>query len=91
MIVNALGLTKVDVTNVPTAEHVVTVYNGNPGLATVTVKVNGKQFVMSSLKAGEKRNIDIASAVLPGDKNAISLSATGASNGTAMVVIWDGV
>ena len=53
VIVNALGLTKVDVTNVPTAEHVVTVMNGNPGLATVTVKVNGKQFVMSSLKAGE--------------------------------------
>jgi hypothetical protein len=91
VIVNALGLTKVDIANVPTAEHVVTVYNGDPGLATVTVKVNGKQFVMSNLKAGEKRNIDIASALLPGDKNAISLSATGSSKGTACVVIWDGV
>ncbi len=30
VIVNALGLTKVDVTNVPTAEHVVTVIQRQP-------------------------------------------------------------
>jgi hypothetical protein len=91
VIVNALGTTKSVSMNVPTAEHFVTVYNGNPGISTVTMKVNGKQFVMTNLKAGETRNLDISAALLPGDQNTITLTAAGSAKGSAIVQIWDGV
>jgi YbbR domain-containing protein len=91
VLINALGTTKSVSVNVPTAEHFVTVYNGNPGISSVTMKVNGKQFVMTNLKASETRNLDISAALLAGDQNTITLTAAGSATGTAIVQIWDGV
>lgn len=77
--------------DVPRAEDRVTITNGKPGVATVEVLVNGKKFKASGLKDGEVRTLDISSAMVPGDYNALQLKATGKPGGSANVMIWDGV
>jgi hypothetical protein len=77
--------------DVPRAEDKVTITNGKPGVATVEVLVNGKKFKASGLKDGEVRTLDISSAMVPGDHNALQLKATGKPGGSANVMIWDGV
>lgn len=78
-------------TDVPRAEDKVTVTNGTPGVATLEVVVNGRKFKMSGLKDGEERTLDISSAMVPGDNNAVKFKVTGKPGTTANVMIWDGV
>jgi hypothetical protein len=77
-------------TDVPEAEHVVTVWNGNPGFKTIAVTVNGQLFKIKSLSPGEQAQIDIASAMRPGD-NAVSLSGKGKKGASATIMLWDGI
>jgi hypothetical protein len=76
--------------NVPPEEHVVTVYNGAPGLTSLDVEVNGKKFKMTALRAGEERTIDVASAVFPGAPSTFVLTSRGKPGGKATVMIWEG-
>jgi hypothetical protein len=76
-------------TNLPQAESKITVHNGRPGLRNLFVTVNGETFRMNSLKEGEERTIDAASAMLPGTANFITLTGTGNPGGEAIVVIHD--
>jgi hypothetical protein len=73
----------------PQAEHLVTVLNGSPGVRTLHVNVNGRTFTLAGLKDGEERSLDVASAVRPGDANAISLTAVGKPGGGASIVVHD--
>jgi hypothetical protein len=77
-------------TDVPRIEDKVTITNGSPGVATLEVRVNGKKFKASGLKDGEEVTLDISSAMVPGDHNAVSFKVTGKPGGTANVMIWDG-
>jgi hypothetical protein len=76
--------------SVPPEEHVVTVYNGAPGLTSLDVEVNGKRFKMTALRAGEERTLDVASAVFPGAPSTFVLTAHGKPGGKATVMIWEG-
>jgi hypothetical protein len=50
--------------------------------------VNGITFKLTGLRAGEFRTIDVASAMLPGNDNVISLAGYGGGGGgSAMVMI----
>lgn len=69
-------------------EHYVHVYNGTPGVTNLSVSVNGKNFQVSGLAAGEKRTIDVSSALGAGS-NSVTLTATGAPGGSVISVIAD--
>lgn len=78
-------------TDVPRAEDKVTITNGSPGVATLEVQVNGRKFKAGGLKDGEEVTLDISSAMVPGDHNAVTFKVTGKPGGSANVMIWDGV
>jgi hypothetical protein len=79
------------ITNVPSAEHVVTVVNGSPGLGSVVAIVNGTTFTMTGLKAGERRSIDVGSAMTAGSANTVNIYGVGKAGSSATIVLWDGV
>ncbi len=72
------------------AEHFVTVENGEPGLDNLEVEVNGVDFHLPGLRAGEQRTLDVLRAMLPGDQNIVTLKSHGKPGSGASVVIWDG-
>ncbi|HEY3567817.1 MAG TPA: putative Ig domain-containing protein [Thermoanaerobaculia bacterium] len=76
--------------SVPPEEHVVTIYNGDPGLTSLDVEVNGKRFKMTALRSGEERTLDVASAVLSGAPSTFVLTSHGKPGGKATVMIWEG-
>jgi hypothetical protein len=75
---------------IPPEEHVITVYNGKPGLRMLAIDVNGQKFKMTGLRPGEERSLDVASAVTPGIDSIFTLTAHGQPGGGAAVMIWDG-
>jgi hypothetical protein len=76
---------------IPQAEGKVTITNGSPGLRRLVVVVNGLKFQVNALRNGERRTVDIARAMRPGDNNTIVLKAYGAQGATADVLVWDGL
>lgn len=76
-------------TGIPAAEHRVTVTNGNPGISSLRLEVNGRKFQMGGLAPGEIREIDIASALLPGNDNVVLVTALGQPGGEAAVLIHE--
>lgn len=79
----------VTLTEIPEAEHSLTVSNGDPGITNLTVVVNGKRFQVAGLATGEVREIDFASAMLPGNVNTIELIALGRPGGEAALLVHD--
>ena len=77
-------------TGVAPADHILTIINGPTGLTSLSAYVNGKLFVMTKLKAGETRTIDIASG-LTASSNTVVLVGVGTAKATATILLWDGV
>lgn len=75
--------------NLPAAESLVTIHNGDPGIAHLEVVVNGTPFVARRLGNRQVGNLDVSSAMLPGDVNIITLRAFGEPGASAMVLIHD--
>ena len=46
---------------------------------------------MTGLKAGERRTIDIGSAMTAGSANTVQLYGVGKSGSSATMVLWDGI
>jgi hypothetical protein len=74
-------------TDIPEIESQITVLNGGPGIKNLLVTVNGVAFRLNGLKDGEKRSVDISSAMRPGNTNTITLTAGGKPGSQATVVI----
>jgi hypothetical protein len=75
-------------TGLPDFESKVTVSNGSPGVRSIDMVVNGITFKVTGLDAGETRTFDVASAMLPGNDNVISISAHGGGGaGSALVMV----
>ena len=64
-------------------------HNETPGLTDLLIVVNGRRFMLSNLDDGEVRYLDVTRAMLPGDRNTISLEARGKPDGSALVIISD--
>jgi hypothetical protein len=77
-------------TEVPREEDKVTIRNGNPGLKSVVIEVNGVKFKAKDLNDGEETTVDISSAMTGGNSNVVRLEARGKKGSTAEVIIWDG-
>ncbi|MFN2471242.1 MAG: hypothetical protein ABR583_09715 [Gaiellaceae bacterium] len=76
-------------TNLPGAEHQLSIVNGAPGLRRLKITVNGHAFNVTGLRDGEARTLDVASAMEPGDDNTITLRGFGKRTASATVVIHD--
>ncbi|HYG65144.1 MAG TPA: putative Ig domain-containing protein, partial [Thermoanaerobaculia bacterium] len=61
-------------TGIPPEEHVVTVYNGDPGLQSLDIDVNGRKFKMNGLRTGEERTLDVAAAMPAAGMSTITLT-----------------
>ena len=77
------------VRGIPQAEHKVTITNGDPGLTSLEISVNGKRFNVAAMKSGAESSLDIASAMKPGNDNTITLTGRGKPGADALVVISD--
>jgi hypothetical protein len=66
-------------------DHVVTVFNGTPGLQTLLVRVNRRTFVLPALKDDERATIDIATALKEGT-NSVTLIVLGRPGATATIL-----
>lgn len=73
-------------TDVPDAEHLVTVMNGSPGLRRIAVTVNGTAY-RRTLQAGQQATIDVVNSIRTG---ANTFRLTGWGRGSADIIIWDG-
>ena len=67
-----------------------TIYNGDPGLDTLDVTVNGRLFRLDDLKNNEKFTTDVASAMKKGYVNSFTVKGHGMPGSSAEVMIWDG-
>jgi hypothetical protein len=74
--------------DIPQAEHFVTIQNGDPGLKRLEVTVNGTRFRLDDLRSGEERTLDIGSAMTAGS-NSVTLRAQGERSASAVVSIGD--
>jgi hypothetical protein len=72
----------------PEAEGMLSLYGGPQGLHSIEVSVNGVKF-RTAVADGEERTLDISAAMLPGDRNLVTLTARGQPGGSATVVIHE--
>jgi hypothetical protein len=68
-------------------ESAVTVDNGSPGLRKLEVEVNGETFRVTGLGDGERKLLDVSSAMVPGSSNVITLRGYGKPGSRAAVMI----
>jgi len=73
-------------TAVSSAEHLLTVFNGRPGIRTLVVNANSHVFVIH-LSDGQTATIDLATALKSGTANTIKLTAAGGKGATASAVL----
>jgi len=77
-------------TNVPGAEHVLTVYNGNPGVATIEITVNGKKQMVKGLTNGETATFDLGAHMKGDSPNTITARVGGRPGSSVNIMLWDG-
>jgi hypothetical protein len=77
-------------TDVPGAEHVLTVFNGSPGVATIELWVNGRKVKIKGLSDGETATFDLGSAMKAQGGNTISAKVGGRPGSSANIMLWDG-
>ncbi len=76
-------------TNIAHSEHLLHIYNGNPGLSHLTISVNGTKINETDLAANAQRTVDIGAALQTGNNNTVTVIAHGKQGGTATYVIAD--
>lgn len=74
--------------DIPRAENRVDVFNGDPGLKSLTLIVNGEKFEVESLRRNERRVLNVASAMRNGS-NTVMIKARGNPGSSAMVMLSD--
>ena len=76
-------------TDLPYAEHIVTIQNDNPGLNALDVVVNGTTFQVRKLADNATRVLDVSSAMKRGNHNTIDLVPRGKKGDSATITIGD--
>jgi len=75
------------VPDIPSAEHLLTVFNGTPGIRKLVVEVSGRTFKLH-LADGQSTTIDLASAMKPG-LNTMTFRSEGRAGSTATALLHD--
>ncbi|MDQ6945461.1 MAG: hypothetical protein M3256_04135 [Actinomycetota bacterium] len=74
--------------DVPSAEHFLTVFNGQPGIRTLVVNANSHIFVLR-LTGGQTVTIDLGWALSTRGSNTVRFTAAGGPGSTATAVLHD--
>lgn len=74
---------------IPQEEGKVTLVNGNPGVTNLLVTVNQARFRVAALRGNETRTLDVSQAMIEGERNTITLTASGKPGGEVTVLIHD--
>ena len=83
------GQTQQILTGILSAERLLRVQNGTPGLTKLTIVVNGHSYVLTPLREGESLWLDVGAAMIPGDGNTVVLLGEGPEGATATVTLGD--
>jgi hypothetical protein len=75
--------------HVARAESHVSITNGTPGVQSLRLLVNGRDFEVMDLHHGETRSVDVSSAMHKGGDNIILVIAHGPRGGSAAVLVSD--
>jgi hypothetical protein len=76
--------------NLGEAEYFVSVENnGRLGLRELTIQMNEKRFELRGLSDGEERNLNLSSAMIPGNHNVVILTGRGEVGASATIMISD--
>jgi hypothetical protein len=66
------------------------IQNGNPGLKSVLVTVNGKKFEINGLQNNElRKGIDIGSAMVHGQPNTVVFRSKGKLGAQGIAVLYE--
>ena len=83
------GQTQQILTGILSAERLLRVQNGTPGLTKLTIVVNGHSYFLTPLSDGESLWLDVGAAMIPGDGNTVVLLGEGPEGATATVTLGD--
>jgi len=83
------GQTQQILTGILSAERLLRVQNGTPGLTKLTIVVNGHSYFLAPLSDGESLWLDVGAAMIPGDGNTVVLLGEGAEGASATVTLGD--
>jgi hypothetical protein len=75
--------------DLPAAEHYVGIVNGTPGLAWLSILVNGQVFALNPLADGQSVLLDLGAAMGEGDTNVVVLAGQGVAGASASITIGD--
>jgi len=65
----------------------ITIHNGDPGLTNVALTVNRRHFEVDDLRDNQTRRVDVASAMVAGNNNTVTVEIRGKPGGTGEIVI----
>ena len=83
------GVVRQSFSNIPAAEHYVGVVNGTPGLAWLSILVNGQVFALNPLADGQSVLLDVGAAMGEGNTNVVVLAGQGVAGANASITIGD--
>jgi hypothetical protein len=83
------GETQQMLTGIMSAERLLRVQNGTPGLTKLTVVVNGSSYVLAPLSDGASLSLDVGAAMIPGEGNTMVLLGEGAEGASATATLGD--
>jgi hypothetical protein len=83
------GVVRQSFSDLPAAEHYVGVVNGTPGLAWVSILVNGQVFALNPLADGQSVLLDVGAAMGEGNTNLVVLAGQGVAGASASITIGD--
>lgn len=86
---SSAGTRRQTFTGIPKAENKITVQNGDPGLRSMKVIVNGKKFRLREMQPRSVAFLDVSSAMVEGNNNVITLVGTGKRGASAEIFIRD--
>lgn len=77
-------------TNIAQSEGLITVLVGVPGVRNVSLAVHGTRFSLPLTSGEDEKEIDVSSALRPGEENEIVVTAVGRPGSSVYVIVWDG-
>jgi autotransporter-associated beta strand protein len=83
------GVVRQSFSDLPAAEHYVGVVNGTPGLAWLSILVNGQVFALNPLADGQSVLLDVGAAMGEGNTNVVVLAGQGMAGASASITIGD--
>ena len=88
LVVGPDGVVTKRIEGIPSMERYLQVFNGQPGLQSLTVAVNGHTLPVGPLLAGGRCEVDLASILAEGD-NTLVFTGTGGAGANAIVILSD--